>query len=396
RPAHPAGGCGAPERHDPIRTGSEDVRAGRELQGSRARQSLRRGRVLLPVERGGESRAHGRGQRPPGWRSPESTAPLMLHWGREVAGDLDTAERREWLCTNGIGGFASGTVAGSLTRRYHGLLVAALAPPLGRTLLVAKVEETAEYEGEALALSANRWASGGIEPHGDREIERWRLEGTSPVWTYAVGAARLEKRIWMEQGANTTYVRYALEHARRPLTLSLAVLVNHRDYHGVTRGDGWRMRVEPVPHGVRILAFDGARPVLLLAERAEATPAHTWYEGFRLAREEERGLESQEDHLHAATFRATLEPGASWTLVLSAEAAPALDGEGARRRRQAHEDELDTRWGRVVASPAPPWISRLVLAADQFVVRRPVGDDPDGTSVIAGYHWFGDWGRDTL
>ena len=320
----------------------------------------------------------------------------MLDWGPELAQDLAASESREWLCTNGIGGFASGTIASVLTRRYHGLLVAALAPPLGRTLLVAKVEETAEYLGEARALSANRWASGAVEPRGDRAIERWRLEGTSPVWTYAVGGARLEKRIWMEQGANTTYVRYALERARGPLTLTLAVLVNYRDYHGATRGDGWRMRVEPVPHGVRVLAFDGASPVLLLALGAEATPAHTWYEGFRLAREEERGLESQEDHLHAATFRATLEPGAPWALVLSAEAAPTLDGEEARRRRLAHEEELGARWGRVVASPAPPWIGRLVLAADQFLVRRPVGEDPDGASVIAGYHWFGDWGRDTM
>src|SRR5260370_22781629 len=116
----------------------------------------------------------------------------MLDWGPELARDLAASESREWLCTNGIGGFASGTVASVLTRRYHGLLVAALAPPLGRTLLVAKVEEIAEYEGEARALSANRCASRAIEPHRDPEIQRRPLQGTSPVWTYAVRAAALE------------------------------------------------------------------------------------------------------------------------------------------------------------------------------------------------------------
>src|SRR5438034_9303628 len=93
----------------------------------------------------------------------------MLEWGRELCGDLDAAERREWLCTNGIGGFASATVAGTLTRRYHGLLVAAQEPPLGRTLLVAKVEERAAYAGHATAFGTNRWAGGAVDPHGYRE-----------------------------------------------------------------------------------------------------------------------------------------------------------------------------------------------------------------------------------
>ncbi|MBI4270523.1 MAG: glycogen debranching enzyme N-terminal domain-containing protein, partial [Candidatus Rokubacteria bacterium] len=95
----------------------------------------------------------------------------MIDFGREITGDLGAAERREWLCTNGIGGFASGTVAGTLTRRYHGLLIAALQPPLGRTLLVAKADETVGYDGEARPLGANRWAGGAVDPHGYREIE---------------------------------------------------------------------------------------------------------------------------------------------------------------------------------------------------------------------------------
>jgi predicted glycogen debranching enzyme len=318
--------------------------------------------------------------------------------GRETAGDLDAAERREWLVTNGIGGFASGTVAGSLTRRYHGLLVAALAPPLGRTLLVSKAEEDVDYDGRAWALSTNRWVSGAVAPQGFREIERFQLEGTTPVWTYAVGDALLDRRVWMEPGANTTYVRYEVARASGPLTLCVKVLVNHRDYHAVTRGGDWRMDVAPIPHGVRVVAFDGARPVLLLASGADARLAHAWYEGVQLPAERARGLEDREDHLHAATFRATLRAGEALTLVLSAEPAPALDGEQAWQRRRRHEDELVTAWTRSdrTAVQAPAWIGHLVLAADQFIVRRPLADDPDGMTVIAGYPWFGDWGRDTM
>src|SRR6266508_6455644 len=90
----------------------------------------------------------------------------FLDWGRGVCGRLDTAERREWLCANGSGGFASGTVAGLLTRRYHGLLTAALTPPVGRTLLVAKLDETVEYAGARAELATNRWADGTIAPQG--------------------------------------------------------------------------------------------------------------------------------------------------------------------------------------------------------------------------------------
>jgi len=127
---------------------------------------------------------------------------VIIDWGRAVCGDLAAAEWREWLCTNGIRGFVSGTVAGTLTRRYHGLLVAALKPPLGRTLVCPKVDETVEYEGLVLPLSANRWAGNAIDPHGYRTIERFTLEGTTPVWTYAVAhgpsprplRARLDRR----------------------------------------------------------------------------------------------------------------------------------------------------------------------------------------------------------
>ena len=316
----------------------------------------------------------------------------MLDWGREFVREPDAADFREWLCTNGLGGFAAGTVSGRLARRYHGLLVAALAPPLGRTLLVAKTEDQATYGGETFALSADRWADGTLTPRGDQLIERFRLEGTVPVWTYACAEARVERRVWMAQGANTTYVSYRLARGAAPLDLALRVLVNYRDYHALTRADGWQMRIEAVPHGVRVTAFAGARAFVVLADGATVSAEHVWYRGIRLPREEERGLDHLEDHLHAATVTGRLAPGATLTLVLSAEAAPERDGAAAWRRRQDHEAEVLGAWRRQRGPAAPAWIERLVLAADQFVVRR----GQDGVSVIAGYPWFGDWGRDTM
>ncbi len=322
-------------------------------------------------------------------------APGPVDFGREVTGRLEAAEAREWLCTNGIGGFASGTIAGVLTRRYHGLLVAALRPPLGRTLLVAKLDETVECDGSRYTLCANRWADGTVDPHGYLHIERFHLDGSAPVWTFACGDLLLERRVWMEQGSNTTYVRYEARR-RGPVRLALKLLANHRDFHATTRGDGWRMRIETVPDGLAVTGFDGARAVLALAPGALVEPAHDWYRGFALAAERERGLDWTDDHLHAGTLIATLEPGQAVTVTLSAEAAPDPDGDLAWRRRQAHDAAVLRRWRRVAPARSPAWIDRLVLAADQFVVRRPRAEDPISMSIIAGYPWFGDWGRDTM
>jgi predicted glycogen debranching enzyme len=322
----------------------------------------------------------------------------MTELGRDLCSDLAVSSRREWLVTNGIGGYASGTVSGIPTRRYHGLLVAALNPPLCRTLLVPKLEEWAEYRGRLFPMGANRWASGAVEPQGFLLLDRFHLEGTTPVWTFALGDALVEKRVWMEPGANTTYVRYDLPRSGGPVTLELAAMVNYRDHHGNTRAGEWTMAVDTVPHGVRVTAFSGARPFFLLCERSEIFPTHDWYKDYFHSEEANRGLEAIEDHLRAATFRATLSPGGSLTIVASVEGSPDIDGEAALERRRAYEegrvtqalplwDTTDSLWDR---------IRQLILAADPFIVRRAVEGEPEGMSVIAGYHWFGDWGRDTM
>src|SRR5215475_11827019 len=118
-----------------------------------------------------------------------------IKFGREVCGNLETADGREWLVTNGIGGFASGTISGNSTRRYHGLLIAALRPPVGRTQLVAGIDEIVRYAGAEYALATHQWMSGAIEPKGFLNIESFRLEGMMPVWSYALADALIEKRV---------------------------------------------------------------------------------------------------------------------------------------------------------------------------------------------------------
>ena len=234
----------------------------------------------------------------------------MFDFGREVTGNLAVAESREWLVANGIGGYASGTIAGHLTRRYHGLLMAALQPPLGRTLLLAKLEETVEYDGiypdngRFYQLFCNRWGDGSIEPEGYKYLDRFHLEGTTPVWTFAIGNALLEKRIWMQHGANTTYIQYKLIRATGPMTIDARLLVNYRDYHATTIMDERNVEIHEIENGLSLRLEEDGVPFYLLSESAEITPESDWYGDFLLAVKIYRGRrDNNDDHLKAGRIR---------------------------------------------------------------------------------------------
>ncbi|MDX1616712.1 MAG: glycogen debranching enzyme N-terminal domain-containing protein, partial [Candidatus Promineifilaceae bacterium] len=318
----------------------------------------------------------------------------MLEFGREVCGDTVAAESREWLVTNGIGGFAMGTLAGPLTRRYHGLLVAALKPPLARTLLLAKLDETASYLGKSYPLFSNRWADGTLEPAGFHYLERFHLEGAIPVWSYALADALLEKRIWMEQGVNTTYVHYRLARGSAPLTLAIKALANYRDYHHTTAPEAWSMEVTTTADGLRLQADPATEPFYLLSQEAAFKAQEEWYTDYYLPVEAYRGQDDEVDaHVLAGLLDFDLQPGHSLTVVASTTAAADLDGTAALRRRRDYERGL-LEQAQVIRQPGP--IQQLVLAADQFIVRRATDQEADGRSIIAGYPWFSDWGRDTM
>jgi predicted glycogen debranching enzyme len=327
---------------------------------------------------------------------------VQLTFGRGTLADERAAARREWLVTNGIGGYACGTLSGELTRRYHGLLVAALAPPVARRLVLVKLIESITVDGRTIALDTNRWASGAVAPRGLVHLEAFRLERTVPRWTWSIGDVRIDKRVWMEQGANITHVRYRLSAGHAPVRLSLEAIVDRRDSHDTTPGAQWKAAIEPIAGGVRVTPADG--PALwLLAAGATVRATGEWYRDFALAVEDERGLDAIDDHLFAARIEAALTPGDALTVTAGVGGAPPERAPGrALARRRAHERALVAAWNEAqptLARTAPGWIRQLVLAADAYVVRRPGPDGSGGSggrSVIAGYPWFTDWGRDTM
>jgi predicted glycogen debranching enzyme len=333
-----------------------------------------------------------------------STTSVTVRFEPEVCADLAASEQREWLVTNGIGGFASGTVAGSATRRYHGLLIAALDPPVRRTHLVGCVDEIVRVGEQSFELATHRWLSGAVAPEGYKNIREFRLEGTIPMWNYQAGGALLEKRIWMQHGENATFIHYTLVESASPIDLELKILVNYRDFHSSTHAgfapNQWHMRIEPVHNGVCVTAYDGATPFFVKSATANCEPQHTWYRDFLFPLERERGLEDHEDQLLAALLRARLTTGQSVTLLFSTNPDSTLDGDSALRQEQR-------RQAAVLAAAKPllklnkhcetnSRILQLVLAADQFIAARSLPGQRGGKTIIAGYHWFGDWGRDTM
>ena len=210
-----------------------------------------------------------------------TSLPDPIRFGREVCGDLAGAERREWWLANGRGGFAAGTIAGTLTRRYHGLLIAPVHPPLGRHLVVAKADATLTDGARSWPLFTNRWGSGTVAPRGYLQLESFRLDGRIPTWIYACDEVRIEHRIWMEYGADTTYSawRRCGGESARPLRLRVNLLANARDFHGTARP--WDFNPVVEGHGAELSVVHPDWFTLTVRARRRDRDASRLVRGFR-------------------------------------------------------------------------------------------------------------------
>jgi len=332
--------------------------------------------------------------------------PQFIRFGRDICGDLKQAERREWWLSNGLGAYASGTIAGTLNRRYHGLLIAPIQAPLGRVLVFAKADAWLEEDAQCRPLFSNRWPEQIIDPAGYNHIETFRLDGRMPVWCFAFGDLQLTLRLWLEPGGNTVYLAYKPDYPdrqQRRLQLRIRLLANARDHHGDT--EPWRFNPIIEPNGpdgltVRNPLGSGFHPYQLNFQAKGGTikPEHSWQQNFDLPIEADRGLPYRDHHLCVGEVVLPIRNG-EWsglTASLENQASPYI--EEAMRRFSAHDDSVLLRTQVTIPEFAacPDWIQQLLLAADSFLFARPLTNADDGESVIAGYPWFGDWGRDTM
>ncbi|SLN52126.1 amylo-alpha-1,6-glucosidase [Roseisalinus antarcticus] len=337
----------------------------------------------------------------------------VQHMGREICADLKALETREWLITNGIGGYAGGSLAGTSTRGYHGLLVAALSPPVGRTLMLANVIETVEIDGQRTPLSTIRWHDGAVSPAGWIAMTSITFEGTLPTWRFTGQGFTLEKTVFMDHGANVTRIDYRIAQATGPLKLRVEPLTDFRDYHGRSFAGGPLPQITAEGRTLTVAGPDGpAGDLHMCLETATSAVRAGNFLDFDLARERDRGLTDREDHVHAGYLECWLNQGETIQFVASA-GEPVGPDSRARSRALARESETlsvfqgsgtqgtdgpgrKERATTPPAAPLPAWVARLALAADQFIVRRTLSGGTPGHSIIAGYHWFADWGRDTM
>src|SRR5262245_4601107 len=313
----------------------------------------------------------------------------MISFDQETCRNLDSALRKEWLETNGLGGFASSTITGLNTRRYHGLLTATTRPPVGRMVLLSKLEETLVIDGRRYELSANQYP-GVIHPQGHLYLKQFRLD-PFPVFTYEIAGIELEKSVFMVHGENSVVIQYELKTADKTLPagcfLEARPLIAFRDYHSLTHENGaLNPRVEAELNLATVKPYDGASPLHLAHNADELDVAGWWYRNFEYQVERERGLDFQEDLFSPCALKFDLRRRSRAAIIASTERR---DISRVFDYRQA---EIDRREAILAVFPeANELVRTLAAAAGQYVVARG-----DQKTVIAGYHWFGDWGRDTM
>jgi len=312
---------------------------------------------------------------------------LPIEFDRPICGDPGEACSREWLETNGIGGFACSTIIGLNTRRYHALLTAATHPPVGRVVLLSKVDETLLLGDRRFDLSANRYKDV-TNPHGYEYLASFRLD-PFPVYRYRCGDVQLEKSVFLIQGENTVVVQYELtgDLKARACTLEIRPLIAFRDYHGTTHANDAIRRNVAAQSGMASVTPYPDLPSLHFAHNAGfIDTSGFWCYNFEYELEKERGLDSLEDLYSPFLLRFDLTDNSPATIVTSTLQHNASDAP------QYREREIARRAGVAHRTPiADPFATVLTSAADQFIVARG-----DQKSVIAGYPWFGDWGRDTM
>jgi len=333
----------------------------------------------------------------------------MTAMSREISFDINDPRLwdLEWLVTNGLGGYASGTLAGALTRRYHGLLIAAYPAPLGRTMVLNRVSESVNCgDGSHLRLGPDDIESRTPDQLRVPYLAGFRLEYGLPVWRYQIRDTIIEKRVILEHQLNTTHLSYRLISGAPLLQLRLRPEFNFRSHDApadATPEEPYRISAEA--GGYLISCGKGAEQLRLAIAGGIFTLEEQQSARLYYPMEQARGYDCQGWLWSPGYFDLELTQGVDAVLTATSESweslaefppSAALGRECERRRLLLDAAEAGARSG---------FPAELVLAADQFLITPPgkrqvtAGKSVAGEqtcSVIAGYHWFTDWGRDTM
>jgi predicted glycogen debranching enzyme len=308
----------------------------------------------------------------------------MSLYSMETYGELHPHLAQEWLLTNGLGGFASSSVVGCNTRRYHGLLCAATLPPVGRMMMLNRVAEMVTIDDlPPVELSINQF-NDRFHPRGDRFLRRFFVNDTVR-WEYEVNGITVIKELQLLWQRNTSVLRYTIEPGRRHVELQVVPFVTLRDFHALRRREGYDLATKGLSNGVQVRDRDLA--VQLRSDRASYFEKTEWWFGHRYQIEADRGQDCMEDLFAPGKFVMHCSDRASVMLWASTDSLETINWDAELVRRKTFSG--------VTAAPTRAQ-TQLARAAADFVVSRLSSDGSRGASVIAGYPWFSDWGRDTM
>lgn len=319
--------------------------------------------------------------------------------------DLETGITKEWLLTNGIGGFASSTAIGANTRKYHGLLIAPLNPPANRYLILSKLDEAIEVRGKKYDLYTNICES--YISHGYKYLEEFEKD-IYPTYTYKVpGGITIEKSICMEYGKNTVGVYYKIKNGRYKSKLTLAPIVNFRDFHTMNTNHNFKLK--------QYITED--KKVKLIIDDKSQTPIYMYltdgkyiqhyndnFNNMFYIEEEKRGFYPEENHAVSGVYELEIKPNEEKEIsflcsleenIEEIDAKELMEMEEARIENEIQKTELiqDNEDKSRKEKNKDELIKTYIKAIDNFIVYRP---NFRLHTIIAGYPWFLDWGRDSL
>lgn len=301
--------------------------------------------------------------------------------------DIGELMNLEWIATNGIGGYASSSVIGANTRKYHGLLVAATNPPVNRQVLVNRTEDfILTKEREFIPLTSNQYP-GSVYPNGYIHLEEFTR---SPLATfiYRTKAGSVTKSLFMPYGSNTTVVEY-INSGNQELTLSIHPLFNDRDFHSLMKENhNYQFHYEKKGQLIKLKAAEWTNQIFWSFSKGEFYEERTWYKNMEYLREMDRGFEFTEDVCQIGYVETTLQPGESAFMIFSTEESMVQKNPIELKRA-----ELERLKSLIPSGIKNDFYKDLIVSADQFLVHR---NSTMSYTIIAGYHWFTDWGRDTM
>lgn len=315
---------------------------------------------------------------------------------------LEEGLKREWIITNGIGGYSSSTIVGANTRKYHGLLVSPLIPPANRMLILSKLDESIKTNGKNYNLYTNVCKN--YISDGYKKLVSFEKEYI-PIFTYQVENIIVKKFICMEYGKNTVVVYYYIKNQDAKSKLTLAPVVNYRDFHNVNKKDNINIKQEVVKNKVKMVIEEQTQhPIYMkVSEGNYIKHQNDIFKGMYYIEEEKRGQDAEENHIVPGRYEIDLEPNEEKyiTFVCSLEEnIDEIDGKDIINKEIVRLSELIYDTGLLDEknknSKNPEYVNLVktyVTAADNFVVYRP---SFALYTIIAGYPWFLDWGRDSL